>query len=137
MAEVDDRLGTVVAQLVHLRIAIIPIIASRPIEDQVERWPVADVGDADHPGELEIVLPLLVVAGGLHFVAPPFPVLDRRVAALDPGSEHEGSITFLAPELASVLLSWRGPPRLVPRGISHRLAIDCAHGQAEQSMADQ
>src|SRR6185437_332169 len=137
MAQVDDRFGTAVAKLFHLRVGELPIETAGPFEDQMERRSVADVGDPDLAREPEIGLPQLVMRRGIHLVAAPTAMLDRRIAALDPGREHEAPVLLVPLRPAPGGAARGGGRRLALGRIADRPPVDRADGEAEQRMTDE
>src|SRR6185437_2214111 len=137
MAKIDDRIGPELAQFVHRPIAIVPIVSAEAREREMQRRPIADVGNADLASQLEVALPLRIMIGGSQFIPAPAAIFNRRIAALDAGREHESGRRSMAVPLVSDP-SPRGWRRgLCVRGITDRAAVDSSDGQAEEQMAGQ
>src|SRR6185437_8918633 len=103
----------------------------------MERRSVADVRDPDLAREPEIGLPQLVMRRRIHLVAAPTAMLDRRIAALDPGREHEAPVLLVPLRLAPGGAAGGGGRRLSCGRIPDRPPGVCTDSEVEKRMTDE
>ena len=89
MAEVGDRHDATTMQLVERLVRERPVVAPITEPGPVQRRTVAQEPDPEILHAVEVLPPLLVMAALRQLVDRVLAALDRRVAVLDPGREHE------------------------------------------------
>src|SRR5215204_6590925 len=80
---------TSISLIAEGQIRELPNVAPRPEPGLMDRRPIAEEANVEILEELEVGLPVLVMAAFLHLVDPLAAVLDGRIAVLDSGREHE------------------------------------------------
>src|SRR5687767_12849778 len=115
-----------------------PVVSVGTAIDEVERGAIAQVAQTEVLNELEIGAPVAIMTAGGHFVHAPPTALDRWVAALDSGREHEavggwrGRLAMLGGELALR----HEQPRRMTNPETYRMSIEQAQDRAPEDVAD-
>src|SRR5579883_393839 len=86
-----------------------PVKAFRPQEGPVQRRTIPEKADAELLDLVEVRFPILIMPAFLHFIDSHPPVLDRWIAVLYPGCEHECWRHFQTPKYLPVHRSIRDP----------------------------
>ena len=138
MAEVDDRLQPQRAHRRHHLVREAPVVAAGAGADEMQRRPVAQMADAHLARQLQVALPMLIMAARRHLVVPPAPALDGRIAAFDAGREDEAAVPVRRFGFKTAGRARRREPGAdAPRAVADRMRVERAQHRAVDQVTKQ